>query len=132
MIIKKKNINFEQRFIYDFEISLSAINLNFYNELNKIGPFGNGNLSPLFLIKNVNVIKSNFIGENHVSSIIKTSVGRFLKTICFNCSNNIVGDYLLSYKKKINIIVEVTKNTWNNKISIQLNIKDIILPINSA
>ena len=129
---QNKNINFKKIFVYNAEISGLAINLNFYNEFNIIGPFGNGNLSPLFLIKNVNVIKSNLIGENHVSSIIKTSSGKSLKSICFNCRNNQVGNYLLSYKQKINIIVEVTKNTWNNNNTIQLNIKDIILPINTA
>ena len=129
---QNKNINFKKIFAYNGEISGLAINLNFYNEFNIIGPFGNGNLSPLFLIKNVNVIKSNLIGENHVSSIIKTSSGKSLKSICFNCRNNQVGNYLLSYKQKINIIVEVTKNTWNNNNTVQLNIKDIILPINTA
>ena len=129
---QNKNINFKKIFVYNAEISGLAINLNFYNEFNIIGPFGNGNLSPLFLIKNVNVIKSNLIGENHVSSIIKTSSGKSLKSICFNCHNNQVGNYLLSYKQKINIIVEVTKNTWNNNNTVQLNIKDIILPINTA
>jgi single-stranded-DNA-specific exonuclease len=129
---QKKNENFIQLFKYDAEISISAINLNFYNEINKIGPFGNGNLTPLFLIKNIYVIKSNLINDIHVSSIIKTNFGRSLKSICFNCHNNEIGDYLLSYKKKINILAEITKNTWNNKNNIQLNIKDIILPINSA
>ena len=129
---QKKNIDFRQSFRYDTEISQSAISLNFYNEFNKLGPFGNGNLSPLFLVKNVHVIKSNLINENHVSAIIKTSVGRSFKSICFNCRNSKIGDYLLTHKKKINIILEIAKNTWNNKNSIQLIIKDLILPINTT
>ena len=76
-------IFFIQLFKYDSEISLSAVNLNFYDEFNKIGPFGNSNSTPLFLIKNVYVIKSNLITDNHISSIIKTSFGRSLKSICF-------------------------------------------------
>ena len=129
---QRKNINFKKLFRYDAEISNLSINLDFYNEFNKIGPFGNGNFLPLFLIKNVDIIKSTVIGENHVSSIIKTSVGRSLKSICFNCYNNDISNHLLSYKKKINIIAEITINSWNNRNSIQLNIKDIILPINTA
>ena len=129
---QKKNMNFKQSFIYDSEISPLAINLNFYNEINKIGPFGNGNLLPLFLIKNVYIIKPNLIGKNHVSLFIKSNVSRSLRSICFNCYNTDIGNYLLSYKKKINIIAEVTKNTWNNKNNVQLNIKDLILPINTA
>ena len=39
------------------EISPSAINKGFMNNLNKLGPFGNYNYLPIFLIKNVKVIK---------------------------------------------------------------------------
>jgi len=35
--------------------------------------------------------------------------------------------YLSSYKKKINIIAQIKENIWNNKKTIQLNIKDLIL-----
>ena len=129
---QKKNVNFKQSFTYDAEISQSAMSLNFYNEFNKLGPFGNGNSFPLFLVKNVHIIKPKLINENHVGSIIKTSTGRSFKSICFNCHNNLIGEYLLTYKKKINIIVEITKNTWNNKNNIQLVIKDLILPFNTA
>jgi single-stranded-DNA-specific exonuclease len=38
-----------------------------------------------------------------------------------------IAEYLLFYKKKINIIAEINENFWNNKKIIQLNIKDIIL-----
>ena len=38
-----------------------------------------------------------------------------------------LGKYLLTYKKKINIIAQIHENNWNNKKTIQLNIKDLIL-----
>ena len=47
--------------------------------------------------------------------------------ICFNCINTDIGNYLLNYKKKINIIAQIQENIWNNKKSVQLNIKDLIL-----
>ena len=117
---------------YDFEISASAININLFNEINKIGPFGNGNFLPTFLIKNIKIIKSNEINKNHVSVILKPNIGPSIKAICFNCYNTEIGNYLLSYKKKINIIAEITQNSWNNKNIIQLNIKDLFIPINTA
>ncbi|MDC0438862.1 single-stranded-DNA-specific exonuclease RecJ [Candidatus Pelagibacter sp.] len=141
--LKKNNINLLDDFIqkdylkkysnlyntskYDGELSISAINLKFMKELNKLKPFGNFNLLPSFLIKNVKIIKSNIINEKHVSSIIKSDVGSSIKTICFNCTNNEIGKYLLNYKKKINIIAQIHENEWNNKKTIQLNIKDLIL-----
>ena len=117
----------EQIFKYDSEISSSAINLAFNNEVDKLGPFGNENFLPIFLIKNVQIIKSNKVNDIHVSAIIKPSKGSAIKSICYNCANTIIGAYLLSYKNKFNIIGQITENNWNNKKSIQLNIKDLVL-----
>ena len=126
----KNNKNFELIFNYDSELSGSAINKNLNNEINKLAPFGNGNSLPTFLIKNVKIIRSRLIGENHINSIIKPNIGPSINTICFDCANSEIGDYLLSYKKKISIIGHIIENSFNNKKSIQLNIKDLILSVN--
>ena len=123
----KKNSNLNNTSKYDGELSLSSINLKFLKELNKLKPFGNFNNLPSFLIKNVMIIKTDIINNKHVSSIIKPDIGSSVKTICFNCTNNEIGKYLLTYKKKINIIAQIHENEWNNKKTIQLNIKDLIL-----
>ena len=126
----KNNKNFELIFKYDSEISGSVINKNLYNEINKLAPFGSGNSLPSFLIKNVKIIKSRLVGDNHISSIIKPNIGSSINSICFNCVNTKIAEYLLSYKKKINIIAQITENSFNNKKSIQLNIKDLFLLVN--
>ena len=123
----KKNSNLNNTSKYDGELSLSSINLKFLKEINKLKPFGNFNNLPSFLIKNVMIIKTDIINNKHVSSIIKPDIGSSVKTICFNCTNNEIGKYLLTYKKKINIIAQIHENEWNNKKTIQLNIKDLIL-----
>ena len=126
----KNNKNFELIFKYDSEISGSVLNKDLYNEIDKLAPFGNGNSLPTFLIKNVKIIKSKLVGDNHISSIIKPNLGASINSICFNSANTKIGEYLLSYKKKINIIAQITENSFNNKKSIQLNIKDLFLLVN--
>jgi single-stranded-DNA-specific exonuclease len=96
-------------------------------EINKLGPFGNENLLPVFFIKNSKVIKTKILNNKHISAIIKPNIGPSIKSICFNCMNTAIGEHLLSYKKKINIIAEINENIWNNKKTVQLNIKDLIL-----
>jgi single-stranded-DNA-specific exonuclease len=123
----KKNTQQVNTNKFDLEISLSAINNKFINDINKLGPFGSFNLSPIFLIKNLKVIKFNIVKNKHISAIMKPDSGTTIKTICFNCLNTKLGNYLLSYKKKINIIGQIHENIWNNKKTIQLNINDIIL-----
>ena len=126
----KKNKNYELVSTYDSEISAYSISKNLYAEINKLSPFGNRNSSPIFLIRNVIILKSTLVGTNHVKSIIKPNTGASISAICYNCANNPIGKYLLSYKKEINIIVQIIENSFNNKKTIQLNIKDLFLSVN--
>jgi single-stranded-DNA-specific exonuclease len=123
----KKNSDKENSNNYDLEISSSFIKNKFIQEINKLGPFGNFNFLPSFLIKNLKVIKLNIINDKHISVILKPNTGATIRAICFNCLNTKLGHYLLNYKKKINIIAQIYENIWNNKKTIQLNIKDLIL-----
>ena len=123
----KKNSNIEDSNKYDLELSSSAIKRTFLSNINKLGPFGNYNLSPFFLINNIKIIKYNIINNKHLSVILKPDSGVSIKAICFNCLNTKIGHYLSSYKKKINIIAQIHENIWNNKKTIQLHIKDLIL-----
>ena len=37
-----------------------------------------------------------------------------------------MADYLIGYKKNINVIGQISENIWNNKKTLQLTIRDII------
>jgi single-stranded-DNA-specific exonuclease len=123
----KKNSDKDNQNEYDLEISSSVIKNKFVQDINKLGPFGNFNFLPIFLIKNLRVIKVNVIKNKHISAIMKPDTGATIRSICFNCLNTKIGYYLLSYKKKINIIAQINENIWNNKKTIHLNIKDLIV-----
>jgi len=108
-------------------LSSFAITNKLITEINKLQPFGNYNFLPTFLINNLQVIKHDVINNKHLNVILKPESGGSIMGICFNCLNTSIGHYLLSYKKKINIIAQINENIWNNKKSIQLLIKDLIL-----
>ena len=123
----KKNSNNENLNKYDFQLSSSAVKSKLMNDINKIGPFGTNNFLPIFFIKNLKIIKREIINDKHLSVFLKPNTGILIKAICFNCLNSKIGNYLLTYKKKLNIIAHIHENIWNNKKTIQLNIKDLIL-----
>jgi len=123
----KKNSNLESLNKYDFQLSSLAIKNKLINDINKLQPFGNCNFLPTFLINNIKVIKHDVINNKHLSVVLKPETGGSIKGFCFNCLNTNIGHYLLSYKKKINIIGQISENFWNHKKTIQLNIKDLIL-----
>jgi single-stranded-DNA-specific exonuclease len=142
-IIKEKNINSLDKFIqndylkktsklistfkYEEELSNTAINLNFASEIDKLQPFGNGNQLPIFLFKRLRIIKSNIVNKRHINAILKPNIGSSINSICFNAVNTEIGNYLLSYKKDINLTAQIILNVFNNKKRVQLNIKDVFI-----
>ena len=114
-------------FSYDAEVSSLAFNLDFYKEIKKIEPFGTGNSTPTFLLKDLKVIKSTILKNKHISLILKSKTGFSIKSIAFNSINNTIGEYLLNYKKTLNVLGQINENIWNNKKTLQLTIRDIIL-----
>tara|TARA_B100000963_G_scaffold76444_1_gene64518 strand:- start:2459 stop:4153 length:1695 start_codon:yes stop_codon:yes gene_type:complete len=123
-----KNNNFvSNNFEYDAEISPSIFKNDFFTDLKKMGPFGNGNPLPIFFFKNLKVIKSSILIKKHISCILKTKSGNSINAIAFDTFNREIGKYLLNYKKNFNVMGHIYENFWNNKKTLQLIIKDIIL-----
>ena len=59
---------------------------------------------------------------SHIKTKYRSSINLYALIVKYK-----IGEYLLTYKKKINIIAQIHENIWNNKKTIQLNIKDLIL-----
>ena len=114
-------------FLYDAEVSSSVINKDFYYDIKRLEPFGSCNPNPIFLFKDLKVIKVNVLNGDHLSVILKSKSGFSIKSISFNSINKKVGNYLQNYKKKINVLAEINENNWNNKKTLQLNIHDLVI-----
>ena len=123
----KKNITQKHIFLYDAEISLFAFNSDFYADIKKLEPFGTANPEPTFFLKGLKIIKTTILDNKHISLILKSKTGFSVKSISFNTVNSKVGEYLLNYKNDLNVVGQISENIWNNKKTLQLTIKDIIL-----
>jgi single-stranded-DNA-specific exonuclease len=123
----KSNILLNQTFKYDAEISSTAFNKNFFDDIKKIAPFGSGNPLPIFLFKDLKIIKTNIISNQHIFSLLKSKSGFYIQAISFNSTNSKISEYLINYKKNLNVLGQINENFWNNKKSLQLMIKDLII-----
>ena len=124
----KKKINLRSNtFYYDSEISSHSLKQEFYEDLKKIEPFGTGNTLPTFLIKDLTILKSKILNNSHISLILKSKTGFSIKSISFNSINTKMADFLIGYKKNINVIGQISESIWNNKKTLQLTIRDIAL-----
>ena len=114
------------KIFFDLEISPSAINNNFYNEINSLSPFGSGNPEPKFVVQNLKVLKSTIVGENHIKSLLVGQDGSVVKSVTFNAVKTELESYLFAKNlKKINIFGKLSLNEWKGKKNVEFIIDDI-------
>ena len=127
---KFRNINEDlskERPLYlDSVISATAVNLDFYNKVNLLAPFGSGNPEPKFIIENLKTINSKVVGEKHIKSVLIGQDGTSLKSIAFNAIEADLGAYLLKKNNKLfNIAGKLSLNEWKGQSNVEFIIDDI-------
>tara|TARA_B110000037_G_C17064204_1_gene483126 strand:+ start:6 stop:1553 length:1548 start_codon:yes stop_codon:yes gene_type:complete len=125
---KSINMNLEdkKKYYYDLEIAPSAINIDFFEKINLLAPFGSGNLEPRFLIKDLKIVNSKIVGEKHIKSVLAGSDSSVLKTISFNSVDTDLSSYLLKKNSKnFNIVGKLSLNEWRGQKNVEFIIDDI-------
>ncbi len=104
------------------EIKFNDINQNTINYLQKMAPFGPGNMRPLFVARNLMVSGlPRIVGENHLkfkvnqNNIVFGAIGWKLGTLY---------EMLIS-NRPLDMVFVIEENEWNGHTEIQLNVKDI-------
>ncbi len=122
----KKDLKKRNEIFFDSIISPSALNHNFYNEINSLSPFGSGNPEPKFVIENLEIVKSTIVGEKHIKSILVGQDGSVVKSVTFNAVKTELETYLFAKnRKKINIFGNLSLNEWKGKKNVEFIIDDI-------
>ena len=116
----------EKPWFLDCIIAPSAINLDFYNKVALLSPFGSGNPEPKFIIENVKTINGKIVGEKHIKSILIGEDGSTIKSIAFNATDNVLGSYLIKKNNKsFNIAGKLSLNEWRGQSNVEFIIDDI-------
>ena len=124
--IVRKKIQPEQKINIidiDLEIDLDSIDGRFYRILKQFEPFGPDNLNPIFSTENLNINGPlRFIGEDksHVKLELNTKSSK-INAIGFG----IASKFKSLKKQKVDLCYTLNENHWNNKTTVQLNIKDV-------
>ena len=125
---KSININLEdkKKYYFDAQIAPSAVNIDFFEKINLLAPFGSGNLEPRFLIEDLKVVNSKIVGEKHIKSVLLGSDSSILKTISFNSVDTELSSYLLKKNtKNFNIVGKLSLNEWRGQKNVEFIIDDI-------
>ena len=125
---KSINVNLEEKknYYFDVEIAPSAVNINFFDKINLLAPFGSGNPEPRFKIKNVKLVNSRIIASKHIKIVLIGSDSTTLKAICFNSVETDLGSYLLKKNSKpFDIVGKLSLNEWRGQKNVEFIIDDI-------
>lgn len=106
----------------DSEINFKDINHNLYETLDSLQPWGIGNAIPIFWTPNVIILKQKIIGDNHLKISLVQNDGEKIEAIAWR-----FGTYY-PLPKQLDIAYKLSKNSWNRKSNIQLEIVGIRLP----
>ncbi len=99
-------------------ITISDINISFYDQLMLIGPFGMFNPAPVFWARKCTIVDIIILKDKHTKLILSDGSG-IIEAIKWNDN--------LSYKSNqiVDIAFYVELNEWKNVMKLQLNIIDI-------
>ena len=121
-----ENLKSEKPLLLDSIISPSAVNLEFYNKVALLSPFGSGNPEPKFIVEDLKTINGKIVGEKHIKSVLIGEDGSTIKSIAFNATENDLGSYLLEKNNKsFNIAGKLSLNEWKGQSNVEFIIDDI-------
>ncbi|HAL83656.1 MAG TPA: single-stranded-DNA-specific exonuclease RecJ [Mucilaginibacter sp.] len=112
-----------QQIQIDAELRLSQVEPKFFRILNQFAPFGPENMAPVFISKNVYVSGiAGLVGGNHVKMTVMQEDSPGFSCIAFNQAEHLPQ---LTKGARFDICYAIEENIWQERRSIQLNIKGI-------
>ena len=108
------------------ELSISALNSNLMDWIKKLGPWGQGNPIPKFLIKDVIIKKLVFFGKEKQHLLVKVSDNSGeIDCKIFNI-NETTFLSVLEKNKSLHFLGNLVSNEWNNQNKVEFNLIDIM------
>ncbi|MBO6503871.1 MAG: single-stranded-DNA-specific exonuclease RecJ [Kordiimonadaceae bacterium] len=112
----------------DATIALSGASAALVDEIEQVGPFGAGNPAPHFAIPEVDLIKADRVGENHLRCIFKSKDGSSIKAMAFRQADEPLGHLLQTgIGRRFHIAGKLKKDTWAGAGKVEITLDDVAL-----
>ncbi len=108
----------------DLELAMTDITLRFAKELSLLEPFGVGNVSPVFVLKNAYVKKITQIGGGKHTRLLLERDGICVTALYFGMSESELG---FEMGDAIDVLFHLDINDYKNVQSVQMIVQDIRL-----
>lgn len=112
----------------DTVIALSGATADLIDDIERVGPFGAGNPSPHFAIPEVDLLKADRVGENHLRCIFKSKDGSSIKAMAFRQADEPLGHLLQTgIGRRFHIAGKLKKDTWAGGGKVEITLDDVAL-----
>lgn len=114
---------FTPRIDIDLSIPIFMVDISLFEEIQTLMPFGLGNPEPMFCSENLFITDISIIGKTKEHVSLKLSDGfNVYKSVWFGGAIKVK---TLGLGDKVDIAYTLSKNVFNNKVNIDLIIKDL-------
>lgn len=112
----------------DSVIALSGATAALIDDVERVGPFGAGNPAPHFAIPEVDLVKADRVGENHLRCIFRSRDGKSIKAMAFRQADEPLGAVLLTgIGRRFHIAGKLKKDTWTGGDKVEITLDDVAL-----
>ncbi|MDN5248337.1 MAG: single-stranded-DNA-specific exonuclease RecJ [Wolbachia endosymbiont of Tyrophagus putrescentiae] len=105
-------------------VTVKAINLSLWNQLQRLEPFGVGNPEPRFIVQGARIIKPEVVGADHIKCFLADE-NITVRAIAFRAVDTKLGSAIMQGNIKA-IAGKISVNYWNGREFIQFLIEDIL------
>jgi single-stranded-DNA-specific exonuclease len=105
-------------------LPVSQITVDTLNEIDRFRPYGIGNPRPLWMIENVTIASTKPLGQEEKHLSISISEKPELKLLLWNAADK---KPHLGVGNIVSLIVEIDRNEWKGKVSVQAVVRDIVV-----
>ncbi|PAU95224.1 single-stranded-DNA-specific exonuclease RecJ [Aliifodinibius salipaludis] len=117
--------DFKPELKIDCELDLSDVNMRFWKLMSQFEPFGPGNLRPIFVSRDVEVVGvPTIVGKGHLKMKVKQNGSGAFDVIGFN-----MHEYLPVIRNgddnQLNIAYSLEENEWNGRRTLQIRLRDV-------
>ena len=110
----------------DLELEPEDLNQKFYNQVNRMTPFGPANMRPVFVMRELRDDGSRIVGSDRkhlkTSLISESDPTKVIKGIAFGMADK---EDLLKSGERVDVAFSLSINEWRGKRSVEMMIKDI-------
>ena len=108
--------------VIDALLATGQVTPELFDQIETLGPFGQGAPQPVFALRDVEVTYTRPIGENHLKLTVEDAGAR-VECLVWRCIGTPLGDALLQ-RGRVHLVGRLKDNEWNGRRTAQFEVID--------